>query len=173
MFLGKVWNGGLERRSGSHVGSGPCSGPYKLTRSHNMLYMDVPPQNGGIGCDPLKPCLGPTKRNGEKGHLAGGPSCECVHASPASRISVPRPMHQVRCLEFSSKATVCSISKVQSSWHPRYSRFWTTSGCLHVDDIRSHHLESRYFGASMWSKSVRATLKPGKKHGLLVFAGES
>ena len=34
MFLGKVWNGGLERRSGSHVGSGPCSGPYKLTRSH-------------------------------------------------------------------------------------------------------------------------------------------
>ena len=33
MFLGKVWNGGLERRSGSHVGSGPCSGPYKLTHS--------------------------------------------------------------------------------------------------------------------------------------------
>ena len=37
MFLGKVWNGGLERRSGSYVGSGPCSGPYKLTCCHMKL----------------------------------------------------------------------------------------------------------------------------------------
>ena len=34
MFLGKVWNQGLERRSGSHVA---CSGPYKLTRSHMCM----------------------------------------------------------------------------------------------------------------------------------------
>ena len=38
----KVWNGGLERRSGSHVGSGPCSGPYKLTRSHILTLTPGP-----------------------------------------------------------------------------------------------------------------------------------